>query len=150
MYLGDQGAEVIKVEPLGGDAARGWGVSPLLTGTSKSFLAINRNKRGIAVDLRQPDGQKLVHQLVKDADVVVVNIRTPLRRVWASTTKPWPPLAPRLVYAAVLGYGDRGPYAAQPSYDSVVQGMSGAMHRTLPDGTPIAALAYTSRTVPRQ
>src|SRR5437773_4059315 len=54
MYLADQGASVIKVEPPGGDAARGWGVSPLLTGTSKSFIAINRNKRSIALDLKEP------------------------------------------------------------------------------------------------
>ena len=75
MYLADHGAEVIKVEPPGGDAARGWGVSPVLQGTSKSFLAINRNKRSIAIDLKAPDGLQLFYDLVRTADVLVINVR---------------------------------------------------------------------------
>lgn len=138
MYLADQGAEVIKIEPPGGDAARGWGVSPVLQGTSKSFLAINRNKRSIAIDLKTAEGLQLFYDLVKKADVLVLNVRPVVATRLGIGYEKLAEINPRLVYAAVLGYGDKGEYAPRPAYDSIAQGMSGASHRLLPDGAPIA------------
>ena len=137
MYLADQGAEVIKVEPLGGDIARGWYPSPALRGTSRSFLALNRNKRGLAVDLTQAAGQGIVHELARTADVVIANLRPGAAERLRIDYPTLAGLNPRLVYGTVSGYGERGPYAGRPGFDPIVQGLSGAMYRRLPDGTPL-------------
>src|SRR4029453_4000780 len=74
MYLADQGAEVIKIEPPGGDLARGGDPSPGLQGTSRSFLAVNRGKRSIVLDLATAEGRQIAQELARRADVVVVNL----------------------------------------------------------------------------
>src|SRR4051794_27494264 len=117
MYLGDQGADVLKIEPLGGDMARGWYPSPALHGTSRSFLAINRNKRDMAVDLTQAEGRQIVRQLVSSADVLIVNLRLGAAERLGVDYPTLCELNPRLIYAAVSGYGDRGPYALRPAFD---------------------------------
>lgn len=137
MYLADQGADVIKVEPPGGDATRAWGPSPLLKGTAKGFLAVNRNKRSIAVDLTQPEGRAFVHGLIRTADVAIVNLRPNAAERLGIDYDTLAATNPRLIYGAVSGYGDQGSWAGRPSYDSIIQGMSGALDRTLPDGSPI-------------
>jgi crotonobetainyl-CoA:carnitine CoA-transferase CaiB-like acyl-CoA transferase len=112
MELGDAGADVIKVEPPGGDRARGWG-PPRQGSASAVFLALNRNKRGISLDLTTPDGQAAARRLLTWADVAIVDAQR----------LPAPELAyevagavnPTLVYCAISGYGERGPWADRPS-----------------------------------
>jgi formyl-CoA transferase len=137
MYLADQGAEVIKVEPLAGDIARGWYPSPALQGTSRSYLAINRNKQGIALDLASPDGQEVVAKLASTADVAIVNALPEQAKRLGIDHETLSSANERLVYAAISGYGDRGPYAGQPAFDQIIQGLSGAMDRRTPEGTPL-------------
>ena len=146
MYLADQGADVIKVESPVGDMARGWYPSPALRGTSRSFLAVNRNKRGIALDLRSPEGQRVAHDLVREADVVVVNLDTASAERLGVDYETLSGLNERLVYGVVSGYGDRGPLAGRPAYDQILQGMSGAMARRLPDGTPLRPGVWVADT----
>jgi crotonobetainyl-CoA:carnitine CoA-transferase CaiB-like acyl-CoA transferase len=114
MYLADQGADVIKVEPPGGDLARGWYPSPRLRGTSRSFLAVNRGKRSIVVDLAAAEGREIVQELASRADVVVVNLDPERAGRLGVDYDVLSELNPRLVYAAVSGYGGRGPYAGRP------------------------------------
>lgn len=136
MYLADQGANVIKVEPPGGDATRAWGPSPLLRGTAKGFLAVNRNKRSVSVDLTQPEGRKFVHELVRTADVAIVNLRADAAMRLGIDYATLAAINPRLIYGAVSGYGDNGSWAGRPSYDSIIQGMSGSLERSLAAGAP--------------
>jgi crotonobetainyl-CoA:carnitine CoA-transferase CaiB-like acyl-CoA transferase len=129
--LGDMGADVVKVEPLEGDATRqSMGAS--------SFLAVNRNKRSIALNLKSEDHRAVLHRLVRDADVVLENYRP---GVAAKLGAGWDELSeinPRLIYASVSGFGQTGPYAQRPGYDLIAQGLSGVMSVTgEPDGDPI-------------
>ncbi len=143
MYLADQGADVIKVESLSGDETRGRG-GDAAAGTSTTFMLLNRNKRSIAVDLRQPDGLAILHALAKRSDVLVTNMR---ERALAKLGASWPALHeinPRLVFAHVSGYGTKGPYAEKGGYDRLTQGLAGAMSRHMPDGSPISAGLYIS------
>jgi CoA:oxalate CoA-transferase len=136
MVLRDLGARVIKVEPPGqGDDARGFG--PFIDGRSAYFLSLNRGKESIALDLKQEADRAVFDALLGRADVLVENYR-------AGTLKKlgyeWERLHadhPRLIYAAVSGFGQTGPYAARAAYDMVVQGMGGIMSVTgWPDGEP--------------
>jgi crotonobetainyl-CoA:carnitine CoA-transferase CaiB-like acyl-CoA transferase len=131
MLLGDLGADVIKVEqPGGGDQSRGWG-PPYLNGESAYFLSINRNKRGLTLNLRQPEAQAILHELVAGADVFLVNqprlSSLQKLRVDYETLRD---LNPRLVYCSITGYGMTGPYAGRPGYDVVIQGEAGLMSIT--------------------
>ena len=146
MYLADQGADVIKVEPPGGDIARGWYPSPQLRGTSRSFLAVNRGKRSIVLDLATAEGRQIAQELARRADVVVVNLDPERARRLGVDYDVLSELNPRLVYAAVSGYGGRGPYAGRPAYDQIIQGLSGAMDRRLQDGTPLRSGVWVADT----
>jgi len=136
--LGDLGANVIKVEPVGrGDATREATGHRLPHGESAAFLAVNRNKRGIAVNLRTPGGLAAFRRLAATADVVVESFRpgvaTRLGVDYASLREE----NPRLVYASISGFGQTGPYAARPGYDLIAQAMSGIMSVTgEPGGAP--------------
>jgi formyl-CoA transferase len=137
--LGDLGANVIKVEPVGrGDATREATGHRLPNGESSAFVAVNRNKRGIAVDLRSASGRAAFHRLVRDADVVVESFRP---GVTARLGIDYPALRAvneRLVYASISGFGQTGPYASRPGYDLIAQAMSGIMSVTGDaDGTPV-------------
>jgi len=139
MLLGDLGADVIKVEPPGrGDMSRGWG-PPFIKGESAYFLSINRNKRGITVNFRTPEGQRILHQLAKDADVFIVNIpRMESLRRGRIDPDTLQAINPRLIYCAISGYGFTGPKAGRGGYDVVAQGEAGLMSLTgEPDGGPI-------------
>ena len=138
MYLGDQGAEVIKVEPRTGDMSRGLGTTPYLKENSRSFMVVNRNKRGIALDLRKPAGREVVLRLARNADVLVENFRPGVVERLGVGYDDLKPLNPRLIYCSVSGYGRKGPYTYRAAYDRVLQGLSGAMFRRMPDGTPIS------------
>ncbi len=139
MLLGDMGADVIKVEPPGaGDQARKSMEYRLKGDDSPGFLALNRNKRSIALNLKSPAGQGVLRQLVKTADVLVENGRP---GVAARLGIDYPTLAainPRLIYASISGFGQTGPWAGRPGFDLIAQAMSGALSATgLPGAEPV-------------
>ncbi len=138
MLLGDLGADVIKVErPGDGDQARGWG-PPFLEGESAYFLAVNRNKRSIELDIKKPDDLQLVETLIDRADVFLTN-NPRLDSLARARLDPATLRArnPRLIYGAVSGYGHTGPKANRSGYDIIAQGEAGLMALTGPvDGGP--------------
>ncbi len=128
MLLCDMGADVIKVEPPGGDSTRGM---PGAIGTdSPSFNAVNRGKRGIVVDLKQADGVEVVRRLAARADVLVENYRPGALEKRGLGYEALRAIRPELVYASVSGYGQTGPDAAKGGFDLVAQGVSGLMSVT--------------------
>ena len=137
MILGDQGAEVIKVErPGGGDDTRNWG-PPFAGGESAYFLCCNRNKRSLAVDLADPEGAALVRELAEEADVLVENFRPGLTARFGLDHPTLRRRNPGLVYASITAYGQDGPYRDRPGYDMVLSAVGGLMHVTgEPDGPP--------------
>jgi len=137
MMLGDMGAEVLKIERPGtGDDARGWG-PPFVDGTSTYFLAVNRNKRSVTLDLKADDGKALLWELVDSADIVVSNFRVGVMDGLGFGFERIAARAPRCIYGIINGYGATGPRAHKPSFDVVVQAESGLMHLTgFEDGHP--------------
>ena len=139
MYLGDMGADVIKIERVGqGDQTRGWG-PPFVSGESAYFMSTNRNKRSLALDITKPDGKAIIHRLVDGADIFINNLPR-----FSSLEKlgldPESSLArnPRLIHVCITSFGHTGPRAGQPGYDILSQGMSGLMSLTgEPDGEPM-------------
>ena len=148
MYLGDQGAEVIKIEPPpDGDPSRsGRDASPFLQGNSLGFMVKNRNKKSLLVDIRKPEGRDVVLKLLETSDVVVVNFREAAGKRLGLDYDSLHELNPRLIYAAVSGYGTKGPHAHRSGYDRVIQGFAGVMYRRMPDGMPITAGLYAADT----
>ena len=139
MLLGDLGADVIKVERPGqGDQSRGWG-PPYLNGESAYFLSVNRNKRGITLNLKEPQAQAILHKLVSRADVFIVNQpRLSSLQKLSIDYETLHGLNHRLVYCSITGYGMTGPYAGRPGYDVVIQGEAGLMSITGEvDGEPV-------------
>lgn len=139
MMLGDAGADVIKVEPPGGDPARGMG-PPFWGGESTEFLALNRNKRSVVLDLKTPEGRDRFLWLCRDADVIVENYRTGVTERLGVDFPTVAALNPRLVYCSISGFGRTGPRSAQPAYDAVMQAFVGMMASTgHPGGEPVRA-----------
>jgi len=128
-YLGDLGAEVIKVESLQGDAARGWG--PFLAGESRFFQGWNRNKRSIAVDLQCAEGREIVHGLARRADIVIENFRPGIAAKLGIDYAALQALNPRLIYLSITAFGTKGPYGNRPGYDPILQALSGAARGNL-------------------
>jgi crotonobetainyl-CoA:carnitine CoA-transferase CaiB-like acyl-CoA transferase len=126
MMLGDHGADVIKVEPPVGDETRHYG-PPFVDGESVYSMNINRNKRGMVLDLSTRDGQEVVRRLAQTADVLVENFKTGTMERWELGYDELRRLNPRLVYAAVSGFGRDGPYAAVAGYDGALQAFGGFM-----------------------
>jgi crotonobetainyl-CoA:carnitine CoA-transferase CaiB-like acyl-CoA transferase len=124
MLLGDMGASVIKVEPPGGDLARAW--APFIKGESRFFLAWNRNKRGMVLDLKQPEARQTLYALVRRADVVIENFRPGVTEKLGIDYPTLSIINPRLIYASSTAFGSRGPEAARPGYDPVLQAVGGA------------------------
>lgn len=143
MMLGDLGADVIKVErPRWGDESRGWG-PPFVgdpygpyPGESAYFISANRNKRSITVNLKSPEGQEVIHRLVRESDVLVENFRTGVLDGMGLGYDNLKPENPRLVYCSISGYGRTGPYADRPGYDFVIQAEGGFMGITGPEEGP--------------
>jgi crotonobetainyl-CoA:carnitine CoA-transferase CaiB-like acyl-CoA transferase len=125
MMLADLGAEVVKVEPLEGDPWRA--TTPFAPGEGRYFLSLNRGKRGLALDLRRPEGRAVVHRLVEQADVAVVNYRPDTPRNLGIDWETLSGLNPRLVYVEATAFGRRGPQAHRPGYDLIIQAVSGLM-----------------------
>ena len=144
MMLGDLGADVLKVErPAMGDETRGWG-PPFVgkpygpyPGESAYFIAANRNKRSLTVNIQTAEGQDIIRKLAQISDVLVENYRTgDLDRLGLGYND-LHALYPRLVYCSVSGYGRTGPYAERPGYDAVLQAEGGMMSITGPmEGPP--------------
>lgn len=137
--LGDLGANVVKVEPVGvGDHTRQTMGHRMPHGESSAFVAVNRNKKGLALDLKQEAGREAFYRLVRSADVLVENFRP---GVTARLGVDYPALRAvngRLIYASISGFGQTGPYAERPGYDLIAQGMSGIMSVTGdPAGEPV-------------
>ena len=122
--LGDWGAEVIKIEPLTGDT---WRYSGQFRnrGMTGQFMAVNRNKRSLALDLKQPDGKAVLQRLIAKADVLLTNIRPAALARLGFGYESCQQINPRLVYAAATGFGQDGPWAARPAFDEVIQASSG-------------------------
>lgn len=140
MLLADLGAEVIKVESPEGDETRAWGPPFDARGRSAYYLAVNRGKRGIAVNLRHPEGAALARELARGAQVFVENFRVGGMAAFGLDAPSLLALNPALVYASITGFGQDGLYADRPGYDFVVQGMSGLMSITgEADGAPMKA-----------
>ena len=138
MLLGDLGADVIKVErPRVGDQARGWG-PPFLEGESAYFLSVNRNKRSIELDIKDPDDNAMLQRIVASADVFLTN-NPRLASLERSGLDPEAlrQSNPRLIYVGISGYGHTGPKANRGGYDIIAQGEAGLMALTGPvDGGP--------------
>jgi crotonobetainyl-CoA:carnitine CoA-transferase CaiB-like acyl-CoA transferase len=131
--LGDLGADVIKLERPGrGDDLRSWRGS----GMSAAFAAINRNKRGIAVELQHPEGARIAFALAQRADVVVENFLPGVAERLGLGYAAVRAVNPAVVYASVTGFGQTGPYARRPGYNTIAQGMSGLMALTGMPGHP--------------
>ena len=138
MLLADLGADVVKIEqPGAGDDTRSW-APPLWGGVSATFLAANRNKRSLALDLDRPEGVDIVRSLASRADVLVESFRPGSLDRRGLGYEALRELNPRLVYCSVSAYGHDGPLAGRPGYDPVLQAYSGIMSITgESDGPPV-------------
>ena len=138
MLLADMGADVIKVEKLpGGDDTRSYS-EPQIAGESAAFMMMNRNKRGIAVNLKTPGGLEVVKRLLAAADVVTENYRKGTLEKLGLGYDVLKALNPRLIYCAISGYGRTGPYADKGGFDLIAQGFAGIMSITGEPGGPPA------------
>jgi len=138
MFLGDLGAEVVKVEqPGAGDDTRGWG-PPFAGGESAYYLCINRNKQSLTLDLKSKRAIELLRELVKATDVVLENFRPGTMERLGLGEKELREINPRLIYASLTGFGADGPMSEWPGYDLIVQAWGGLMSITgTPDGEPV-------------
>lgn len=136
-YLADQGADVIKVERrIVGDTSRRGGNTPFLKLNSYHFMAINRGKRSITLDITKPRGQDVVRDLARGADVLVENFRPKVMDRLGIGYDALSALNPRLVYASLTAYGPKGPYADRAGFNRLAEGMAGAMYRKDAEGRP--------------
>ncbi|KQU95609.1 CoA transferase [Devosia sp. Root105] len=135
--LGDLGADVVKVEPVTGEWQRHTAAGGARGNkVNVSFLSLNRNKRSLAVDLKDSDGKAVLLELVKTADVFLQNYRPGVAKRLGVDYETLSKINPRLVYVSISGYGEDGPYLNRPGQDLVLQGMSGAMLSAGRDGEP--------------
>lgn len=135
--LADHGADVIKIEPPMGDETRGWG-PPFVGDAASYFIGVNRNKRDVSIDMRQPLGQELLLRMLEDADVFVENFKIGTLEKWGLGAETLKEKFPRLVHCRISGFGADGPYGSQPGYDAAVQAMTGLMSvNGEPDGGPL-------------
>jgi crotonobetainyl-CoA:carnitine CoA-transferase CaiB-like acyl-CoA transferase len=144
MMLADMGADVIKVEKLpGGDDSRGYR-EPRVNGVSAPFMILNRNKRGIALNLKHPDGRDILLRMVKEADVLTENYRRGTLEKLGLGYDVLSAHNPGLIYCAMSGYGRDGPYADKGGFDLIAQGFAGLMSVT---GEPGRAPAKTGNSI---
>lgn len=137
--LADLGADVIKIErPGAGDDTRGF-APPYMPGTKESayFVGVNRNKRSITLDIAKPEGQDIARRLIAGCDVLVENFKVGALAKYGLGYENLHPSFPGLIYCSITGFGQTGPYAPRPGYDSLIQAMGGVMSLTgEPDGLP--------------
>ena len=130
MFLGDYGADVIKIEPVGGEQSRSWGPIDEKSGESGFYGFVNRNKKGCNLNLKSEKGLEMFYELVKDADVLVENYRggvTERLKIDYDTIKK---INPNIIYASGSGFGQYGPITHRPCYDIVAQAMGGMLNLT--------------------
>ncbi|TIA90607.1 hypothetical protein E3P81_02386 [Wallemia ichthyophaga] len=149
MLLGDMGASVLKIEePTRGDDTRSWlppsapvkphSPAPHLPPESAYFLSSNRNKRSLGLNFKHPHGQSIIHNLVKDADVLVENFLPNKLKIFNLDYDTIKSINPGIIYASITGYGQTGPYANAPGYDVLIEAEAGLMHITGErDGSPV-------------
>ncbi len=131
MILGDLGADVIKVEPTpDGEMIRAWG--PFHDGIGVFYLSVNRNKRSLAIDFRNPKGLDLLNRIACESDVLVENFKPGTADKLGIGYDTLKSKNPRLIYASITGFGSDGPYGSWPGFDQIAQGMSGLMSITGP------------------
>lgn len=138
MMLGDMGADVIKIEPPDtGDQTRR-SMKVRLKGTdSPGYLALNRNKRSLALDLKSEEDRRVLHRLVKTADILVENGRPGAMKKFGADYETLRAINPRLIYASISGFGQTGPWSDRPGFDLIAQAMTGVMSTTgEPSGPP--------------
>ncbi len=129
LMLADMGADVIKVEKPTGDDSRRF-VPPEINGESAAYMMMNRNKRGIALNLKDPDAVDILRKLLADADVVIENYRKGTMEKLGLSYEALAKVNPRLIYCEISGFGRTGPYADRGGFDLIAQGMSGLMSIT--------------------
>jgi len=134
MLLADMGADVIKIEPREGEHTRQ--ERQIAPGVSASFLAVNRNKRGMAIDLKKKEGAEILRRLAASADVLVENYRPGVAQRLGLDFDSLGKINPRLIYCSISGFGQTGPYAGRGGFDLIAQGMSGIMSATGSEGGP--------------
>ena len=127
MILSDHGADVIKVEPPQGDETRDWGPPFDEAHDASYFLGVNRNKRGLALDIGKPDGRAVLMRLLEGADILVENFKPGSMERWGIGYDTLEPLFPKLIHCRVSGFGAEGPLGGLPGYDAIVQAMVGLM-----------------------
>ena len=133
--LGDLGAEVIKVEPPQGDVSRQiWPYRH--KGMGHMFMNVNRNKRSVALDLKQPPAHQALLKLVESADVMVYNVRPQAMARMGLAYEDIVRRNPKIIYVGAFGYSQRGPYAARPAYEDLIQGAVGLPHLFQEQGSP--------------
>lgn len=125
--LGDLGADVIKIEPTHGEVAR-WMAPPQEAGLSGFYTQMNRNKRSLSLDLKNPEGIAIVKKLAASADILVENFRGGVSDRLGIGYEDLKPLNDKLIYVAITGFGPTGPYSHKPAYDPLAQGLVGMMH----------------------
>lgn len=141
-YLGELGADVIKVEPVGvGDDTRAW--LPQQQGESATFLAVNHNKRSIAVDLKSEQGQRIVHALVAGADIVLQGFGAGTAKKLGVDYESLKTVNPRIVYLEISGYGRGGPLGREPGYDVMLQAFSGMVSTMGEPQGPFARASFS-------
>lgn len=128
MHLADHGAQVIKVEPPDGDQSRMW--IPIKNGYSAYYAYINRNKKGIKLDLKTDDGKAVLRRLIANVDVVCENFRVGVFEKLGFSFDELKKINPKIIYGSISGFGLEGPLAQRPAYDIVAQAMSGLMSVT--------------------
>ncbi|SAK71943.1 L-carnitine dehydratase/bile acid-inducible protein F [Caballeronia pedi] len=124
--LADHGAQVIKLEPPGGDETREWG-PPFVGETASYFVGVNRNKKGICVDLSREEGRAVLWQLLEGADVLVENFKPGTLERWGMGYDTLAARFPRLIHCAISGFGPDGPLGGLPGYDAAIQAITGLM-----------------------
>jgi len=136
MILADLGAEVIHIEPPGGDDARQFG--PVFHGQSAYFISINRNKKSLAVDLKKPEGKDILRDLIRASDVVLENFKPVTMKGLGFSYEDCRKINDRIIYASISGFGHDAPpaYAGKPAYDMIAQAYSGLMSICGPVGGP--------------
>jgi crotonobetainyl-CoA:carnitine CoA-transferase CaiB-like acyl-CoA transferase len=149
MLLADMGADVVKVEPPGrGEMTRKMGFAAAKGDDSAAFLAINRNKRSVTIDLKSAEGQDLFRRLASTADVVVENFRPGVTTRLGMDYETIHAINPRVIYGSISGFGQTGPHSSRAGFDLIAQGMSGVMSVTgeaggepVKSGVPLSDLA---------
>ena len=142
MLLSDLGAEVIKIEaPKAGDSARL--ARPFIEGISSYFLSINRGKKSITLDLKKRRAKKILFELVKKVDIVLENFRPGVMERLGLGYEVIREHNPKIIYASISGFGQKGPYAQRPAFDMIAQGMGGVVSITGEPGRPPVRVGYS-------